>query len=102
VVSELTIAATVVGLAEDEVARTIASGLEAGRKQPRRPLVDWPAGYEMRSDGLYKVSKDDAKWLCDPFVALGEARDGTGKGWSLYIEWRDGDGRCHRHPLPNA
>lgn len=102
--SALEIAAFMCGLDGNEIARTIKSGITDGKKRPRARLADWPSGYEMRSDGLYKTSDkhDDGEWICGPFTVLGEARTPNGIGWSLLISWRDGDGRQHTHALPRA
>lgn len=102
-INELEIAAFTCGLESNEIARTIQSGITAGKEKPRAPLTEWPHGFDMREDGLYvDGGKDNSDWICGPFAVLGEARTLEGNEWSVYIRWHDGDGRLHTHPLPRA
>ena len=101
--NELEVAAFMCGLDSDEIARTIKSGITDGKKKPRASLTNWPAGFDMRADGLYiDGGKSGGDWICEPFAVLGEARTPEGNDWSVYISWRDGDGRQHTHALPRA
>ena len=103
-INELELAALMCGLDGDEATRTIQSGITAGKEKPRTKLTDWPVGFDMRPDGLYRTSDkhDDDEWICGPFTVLGEARTPEGNEWSLYVSWRDGDGRQHTHALARA
>src|SRR5918911_2740960 len=53
----------------------------------------WPAGYRLTADGLFytKDSEDEDIRLSGPFSVLGLARDPSGNGWAVAIEWRDRD-----------
>jgi uncharacterized protein (DUF927 family) len=74
----------------------------ARRKAPPKPgEVRWPHGFTMERDGLC-VDQGEAGqvWLCAPLEVLGEARDAAGEGWSLWLRWKDRDGRPHTWPMP--
>ncbi len=99
---ELAAAAAICGLDENEAARTIESGLTAGKKKPRAALSEWPAGFDMRVDGFYRIRKDRDEWLSGPFLVLGQLRDPSGDRWAILLQWLDGDGRVHRHSIAFA
>lgn len=75
---------------------------KARRKAPPRAgEVRWPFGFDMEKDGLCADQGEAGQvWLCAPLEVLGEARDATGEGWSLWLRWQDRDGRPHTWPMP--
>ncbi|MCK8787741.1 DUF927 domain-containing protein [Roseomonas sp. NAR14] len=88
-----------------EQARRRAAAAEADRSRPPPGPgeVRWPFGFLMRDDGLHADTggDDGLVWLAAPFEVLGEARDAAGEGWSLWLRWRDRDGRPHTWPMPH-
>ncbi|WP_424135148.1 DUF927 domain-containing protein [Roseomonas chloroacetimidivorans] len=74
----------------------------ARRKAPPKPgEVRWPHGFTMEKEGLYADQGEAGQvWLCAPLEVLGEARDAAGEGWSLWLRWKDRDGRLHTWPMP--
>jgi uncharacterized protein (DUF927 family) len=74
----------------------------ARRKAPPKPgEVRWPHGFMMEKEGLYADQGEAGQvWLCAPLEVLGEARDAAGEGWSLWLRWKDRDGRVHTWPMP--
>ncbi len=69
---------------------------------PVRPLsepdasgVMWPPGFRMDpSSGLWWTERGDRdQWVSDPFEVLGEARDSSGRGWSVVVRVKARDGR---------
>ncbi|MBP0446708.1 DUF927 domain-containing protein [Roseomonas sp. SSH11] len=74
----------------------------ARRKAPPRPgEVRWPFGFTMENEGLHAdAGEKGLVWLCAPLDVLGEARDAAGEAWSLWLRWRDRDGRPHTWPMP--
>ncbi|WP_426957998.1 DUF927 domain-containing protein [Muricoccus radiodurans] len=76
---------------------------ENARKMPppKPGEVRWPFGFSMRPDGLHvDAGEEGMVWLAAPFEVLGEARDAAGEGWSLWLRWKDRDGRPHTWPMP--
>jgi uncharacterized protein (DUF927 family) len=69
------------------------------------PEVQWPPGFEMRADGLYRLpTKDDqkAQRLCGPFEVLAETRPDGNDAWGLLLRWKDRDGFAHQWIMPRA
>lgn len=68
--------------------------------------VSWPAGFEMREDGLFwigQVRGNPVAWrLSDHFEVLGEGRDPAGGQWSTIIRFRDRDARLKTIPIDHA
>jgi putative DNA primase/helicase len=65
----------------------------------------WPAGYEMRADGLYRMPKGESEKpqrLCGAFTVLGESRPEGNDGWGLLLRWHDRDGQPHEWIMPRA
>ncbi|ANY78464.1 hypothetical protein BB934_09665 [Microvirga ossetica] len=58
-----------------------------------------PEGYILNSRGLFHGGDGDKppQRLSGPFTVLGLARDQSGDGWSIALEWKDRDGVVHRH-----
>jgi putative DNA primase/helicase len=64
--------------------------------------VHWPAGFEMKPDGLYGPPGEDtaAPWLSAAFEVLGHIRDYASEAQGLCLRWRDGDGVLHTYSMP--
>lgn len=64
----------------------------------------WPAGFDMRKEGLFRKSGDDEadEWISGPFHVAGEARDPDNGGWSLALSWQDRDGVQHHGLIAKA
>ncbi|HEY8381584.1 MAG TPA: DUF927 domain-containing protein [Microvirga sp.] len=79
-----------------------ASGSHDEHTGPALPL--WPPGYYLDERGLWYRAGEDAApvQLSGPFTVLGLARDLSGDGWAIALEWRDPDGVVHQHYLPRA
>lgn len=62
-----------------------------------------PAGFELRTDGIYIVGEADAAtFLCSPLRVLAQFRDTHGKNWGKYIEVVDPDGKYHNQSFENT
>ena len=61
--------------------------------------VNWPAGFTLNAKGLFHTPDGDKPpvRLSGPFTVLGLARDQSGDGWSIALEWKDRDDIVHRH-----
>src|SRR5215213_6339457 len=66
--------------------------------------VQWPKDHRLDDKGLWYVPGEDKDpvQLSGPFTVLGLARGVAGDGWSIALEWKDGDGVQHRHFIPLA
>lgn len=63
--------------------------------------------YRLTQDGVELVRRDDeghevCQLVCTPVRIVGQARDGSGRGWSLVIEVQDPDGTWHELVLPKT
>ena len=67
--------------------------------ESRSDSVFWPEGYALNAKGLFHISDGDKPptKLSGPFTVLGLARDQSGDGWSIALEWMDRDSVVHRH-----
>jgi putative DNA primase/helicase len=72
-----------------------------GAQQPQSGTTEWPHGFDMRQDGLYKLD-DSEVWICGPFEVLGQSRDVAGDEWGLWLRWQDADARAHSWVMPKA
>ena len=67
-----------------------------------------PAGFELRSDGLYKLIARtrgdgyDPLYLCDPVEVVCRTRDRRGEDWGKLLRFKDPDGRLHEWIMPDA
>ena len=100
-------------VADDGVAATnaaIESGLQTGMQSPRQ-VPSTPPGFsnvtEGKRPGLYykeppkeEGGESELVWLGPPLTILGMARDDSGHGWGLLLQWKDPDGRSHKWRLP--
>lgn len=91
----------------------VVEGLEAVRSafdddavHDDAPTVAAPAGFTMRSDGLWWQDTSDLEkpplHLSGPFEAVAETRDVDGSAWGVLLRWRDHDGRDHEWAMPRA
>ncbi len=116
--TELLNAALQSGLPESEALKTLASGLQAGLKEPRtapekqkyqikahRPNT--PNGFPFieKEDGVYFQEEQhdggiELRWLCSPLRVLALTRDVEGQEWGRLLEVIDPDGVTHRWAMP--
>jgi len=88
--------------AEQRRRRSEAAAEHRTQAPPARGEVRWPYGILMRGDGLHAdAGEAGLLWLAAPFEVLGLARDASGEGWGLWLQWRDPDGRAHTWPMPS-
>jgi putative DNA primase/helicase len=64
----------------------------------------WPAGFDMRKQGLFREGSDDKpdEWISGPFHVVGEARDPENGAWALALAWRDRDEVQHHALVARA
>jgi uncharacterized protein (DUF927 family) len=67
------------------------------------PLMMTKAGFFI---GLKSTSEADSEKegerISAAFEVLAKVRNPSGKGWALWLRWRDAGGRVHERPLPMA
>lgn len=79
----------------EETKAQLIEGIEQAKQE--QALIDKSVkGFEMRADGLYKVSNDGAEMLCSSFKIIGDARTFESKSWSKVIELVNGDKKTER------
>ena len=86
-----------------EAARLIEVALNPSSSSEREPAIQgpdesgvfWPPGFRMDPvSGLWWTERGDRdQWVADPFEVMGEARDSSGRGWSVVVRVKARDGR---------
>lgn len=69
------------------------------------PETFWPAGFELRPDGLFKLAPGESKKpqrICGPFEVMAESRPDGNDARGLLLRWRDRDGNVHQWTMPRA
>ncbi|MFI0846578.1 DUF927 domain-containing protein [Mesorhizobium sp. IMUNJ 23232] len=70
------------------------------------PKLEVPAGFKMRSSGLWweDAADPDKPAICisGPFDIVAETRDADGGSWGVLLRWKDHDRRSHEWAMPRA
>ena len=107
------------GLPETEARKTLASGLQAGLKEPRKAppktkSAKCKEGQNTKTRGFPFIEKEggvyfqeeqqdggiELRWLCSPLRVLALTRDVEGQEWGRLLEVIDPDGVTHRWAMP--
>jgi uncharacterized protein (DUF927 family) len=78
----------------------------AARRAARRAKIDKSAKRNTKKKSVCEMTDKgllhDGMLIAARFEVLGRARDPDGNGWSIYLEWKDPDGRKHTHSVSDA
>jgi len=78
----------------------------AARRAARKAKIDKSAKRNTKKKSVCEMTDrglfHDGAQIAARFEVLGRARDPDGNGWSIYLEWKDPDGRKHTHSVSDA
>ena len=70
------------------------------KSQDRQGVKGGYGIYQLRDDGVYRLTENTDVRICDRLEVLAVTRTSTNSEWGRLLEWKDLDGKLHRWSMP--